>query len=184
MPVARRYHNVLGQLGGKDVRLLEIGAGDRGLKIKMGKVWGQFDYKSCDVDTTFDHDFNDIQAVTGEYDLVCAFELIEHVTLEEAEKILNRCIDVTVPGGQIALTTPNIYYPPGFLRDSTHKTAFCYDELGGLLQLCGYETTAVYRLYHDSIFKKFIKRVVMYPVFRVLGIDFAHQIMVVGRKPG
>ena len=184
IPVARRYHNVLGKLGRKDIRLLEIGAGDRGLKVKMAKVWGQFDYKSCDVDATFDHEFNDIQAVTGEYDLVCAFELIEHVTLEDAEKILSRCCELTVSGGQIALTTPNIYYPPGFLRDATHKTAFCYDELAGLLQLCGYETTAIYRLYHDSLIKKFIKRVVMYPVFRVLGIDFAHQIMVVGRKPG
>jgi hypothetical protein len=52
-----------------------------------------------------------------------------------------------------------------------------------LLLICGYEVTAIYRLYHDSILKKLIKRVLMYPIFRALGIDFAHQIIVVGRKP-
>jgi predicted N-acyltransferase len=45
------------------------------------------------------------------------------------------------------------------------------------------EVTAIYRLYHDSILKKLIKRMLMYPIFRVLGIDFAHQIIVIGRKP-
>jgi hypothetical protein len=184
VPIARRYHNVLSELGAENICLLEIGAGDRGLKAKMAKSWGQFEYKSCDVDSSYEHDFDNIENVTGEYDLICAMELIEHVSLEEATKILSRCFELAVPGGIVALTTPNTYYPPGYLRDATHRTAFCYDELGGLLQYCGFETTEIYRLYHDSLFKKFIKRVVMYPVFRVIGIDFAHQIMVVGRKPG
>ena len=183
IPIARRYYDVLRKLGRESVTVLEIGAGDRGLEKKMAGYWGQFDYRSCDIDTRYEHDFNEIDSVTGEFDLICAFEMIEHVTLEEARHLLSKCFELNVPGGQIAITTPNIYYPPDFLRDATHRTPFCYDELGGLLQLCGYETTAIYRLYHDSIVKKFIKRVLMYPIFRVLGIDFAHQIMVVGRKP-
>lgn len=182
IPIARRYYDVLRKLGYESVTVLEIGAGDRGLKNKMMKYWGEFDYKSCDIDQRHGHDYNHIRDVTGEFELICAFEMIEHVNLEEAHHLLSRCYELTRPGGRIALTTPNIYYPPGFLRDATHRTPFCYDELGGLLQLCGYETTAIYRLYHDSILKKFIKRFLMYPVFRVLGIDFAHQVMVVGEK--
>jgi len=183
IPIARRYSDVLSKLGRESVTLLEIGAGKRGLKNKMTGYWGQFDYLSCDIDTHHHHDFSEIDLVTGEFDLICAFEMIEHVTLEEAHRLLTRCFELSLPGGQIALTTPNIYYPPDFLRDATHRTPFCYDELGGLLQLCGYETTAIYRLYHDSLVKKLIKRVLMYPIFRVLGIDFAHKIMVVGMKP-
>lgn len=183
IPIARRYYDVLRKLGGESVTVLEIGAGDRRLKKKMAGYWGEFDYRSCDIDTRHEHDFSEIDSVTGEFDLICAFEMIEHLTLEEARHLLGKCFALNVPGGQIALTTPNIYYPPDFLRDATHRTPFCYDELGGLLQLCGYETTAIYRLYHDSVIKKFIKRVLMYPIFRVLGIDFAHQIMVVAKKP-
>ena len=183
IPVARRYHEVLSRLGKESVTVLEIGAGDGRLKHKMANYWGQFNYSSCDIDPHHEHDFNGIESVTGEFDLICAFEMIEHLELEEARRLLSKCFDLNVKGGQIALTTPNIYYPPDFLRDATHRTPFCYDELGGLLQLCGYETTAIYRLYHDSVAKKLVKRILMYPVFRVLGIDFAHQIKVVGRKP-
>jgi SAM-dependent methyltransferase len=183
IPIARRYYNVLRTLGGGSTSLLEVGAGDRGLKPKMEAYWGPYEYTSCDIDSQYDHDFNDIDEVEGEFDLICAFEMIEHVSLEDAHHIISQCYQLSVPGGQIALTTPNIYYPPGFLRDATHRTAFCYDELGGLLLICGYEVTAIYRLYHDSILKKLIKRVLMYPIFRALGIDFAHQIIVIGRKP-
>ncbi len=182
IPIARRYYNVLRTHGRSAVSLLEIGAGDRGLKSKMAKYWGQYHYRSCDIDSQHHHDFNDMDVVTGEYDLICAFEMIEHVSLEDAYRILSRCYQLNVPGGEILLTTPNIYYPPAYLRDATHCTAYCYDELAGLLQLCGYKVTAIYRLYHDSILKKLVKRILMYPLFRILGIDFAHQIMVVGRK--
>ena len=115
--------------------------------------------------------------------MVCAFELIEHVTLEDAQHMVTRMFDLTKPGGCIVLTTPNIYYPPGFLRDATHITPFCYDELGGLLRLAGYEVTAIFRLYHDSLIKKFVKRILAYPLYRLLGIDFARQIIIVARKP-
>ena len=183
VPIARRYHEVLRTLGQEFVSVLEIGAGDRRLKNKMESYWGHFKYSSCDLDPHHDHDFSDIESDTGEFDLICAFEMIEHLELDEAQQLLCKCFDSNVKGGQIAITTPNIYYPPDFLRDATHRTPFCYDELGGLLQLCGYETTAIFRLYNDSVAKKLIKRVLMYPLFRVLGIDFAHQIMVIGRKP-
>jgi hypothetical protein len=85
-------------------------------------------------------------------------------------------------GGAIALTTPNVYYPPAFLRDATHRTPFCYDELGGLLQLSGFEVTHVYRLHQDALIKRFAKRYLFYPLYRLLGIDFAHGIMVVAQK--
>ncbi len=183
IPIARRYYNVLSKLGNQSTRILEIGAGDRGLEKKMARYWGQFSYKSCDIDQRHPHDFANINAVDESFDLICAFELIEHVSLEEAHHLLTRCFEVIDPGGQIVLTTPNIYYPPDFLRDATHRTPFCYDELGGLLRLCGFEVTAIYRMYHDSILKKFVRRILMFPIYRVMGIDFAHQILVVGKKP-
>lgn len=183
LPVASRYHRVVANIGGPGVKLLEVGAGDRSFKKRMSSYWGELEYVSCDIDPTYPHEFNHIDDVTGEYDLICAFEMIEHVTLEEAAHVVQRSYDLLKPGGSMALTTPNIYYPPAFMRDVTHVTPFCYDELGALLTLGGFEITSIHRLYHDSIAKKLIRRYLMYPVFRTIGIDFAKQIIVVATKP-
>ena len=183
LPVASRYHRVVAELGRGGTRLLEVGAGDRSFRDKIAGYWGEVDYKSCDIDPTYPHDFAGIEHVQGEYDLICAFELIEHLTLVDAHQMVTRMFDLLAPGGCVALTTPNIYYPPAFLRDSTHITPFCYDELGGLLSLAGFRVRSVHRLYHDSLIKKLIRRVLFYPVFRVMGIDFARQIIVVAEKP-
>lgn len=183
LPVARRYHTVLSRLGRGGIAMLEVGAGSRSLKDKMHGVWGEFDYRSCDIDPGGNHDFAHIDEVEGSYDLICALEIIEHLELAEARHLLETCFKHTSPGGTIALTTPNIYYPPDFLRDATHKTPFCYDELGGLLAVAGYEVKAIYRLYHDALLKKLVRRILLYPVFRAIGIDFARQVMVVAERP-
>jgi len=47
----------------------------------------------------------------------------------------------------------------------------------------GFNVTHIYRLYNDSLLKKFVKRILFYSLFRVLGIDFAKQIIVVAEKP-
>lgn len=183
LPIRKRYHTVLLPLGGKGVRLLEIGAGDRRLKNLLTRNWGEINYCSCDVDQNYPHDFRIISLIVGEYDIVCAFELIEHLGLNEAKELLEKSFQLLVPGGTIVITTPNIYYPPEFLRTVTHITPWCYDELGGMLSLAGFNVTHIYRLYNDSLLKKFVKRIVFYSLFRLLGIDFAKQIIVVAEKP-
>ncbi|MBU1182989.1 MAG: class I SAM-dependent methyltransferase [Proteobacteria bacterium] len=183
LPIRKRYHTVLLPLGGKGIRLLEIGAGDRKLKNLLTKNWGEMSYRSCDVDQNYHHDFRSNSLIVGEYDIICAFELIEHLGLKEARELIEKSFQLLVPGGKIVLTTPNIYYPPGFLRDVTHITPWCYDELGGMLSLTGFNVTHIYRLYNDSLLKKFVERIVFYSLFRLLGIDFAKQIIVVAEKP-
>lgn len=183
IPIRKRYHSVLAELGGPGTSLLEVGAGDRALKEKMIGYWGEITYVSCDIDPTYEHDFTSSKEITGEFDLIAIFEMIEHVPLGAAADLLKDCFAHLKPGGKIMLTTPNTYYPPAYLRDATHITPFCYDELAGLLGLCGFDPLAIYRLHHDSVLKKFVKRFLAYPLFRVLGIDFAHQIAVVAEKP-
>lgn len=183
LPVARRYHQIVAREGKPGFSVLEVGAGDRSFEKKLQGYWGDLNYCSCDIDPTFDHEFSNIDQATGRYDLICAFELIEHLTLGDAQQMVERMFALLKPGGLAILTTPNIYYPPAYLRDVTHQTPLCYDELGGLLSLGGFELRSIHRLYHDSLIKKFIRRVLFYPVFRILGIDFARQIIVVAEKP-
>lgn len=183
LPVETRYHRVVSRFGGPGTSLLEVGAGDRSFREKMMGYWGEIEYQSCDIDPTYEHDFSDIDQAQGQFDLICAFELIEHLTLEQARHMVVRMYELLKPGGRVALTTPNIYYPPAYLRDATHITPFAFDELGGMLRLAGFEVTYVCRLYHDSLIKKLIRRYLCYPLFRITGIDFARQIIVVAEKP-
>ena len=183
LPIEKRYHAILMPLGKAGTTLLEIGAGDRSLQNRLAKQWSDFTYKSCDIDESHPHDFFDINDVTGQYDLICLFEIIEHLDLKQASHMIQKCQTLLKPGGKIVVTTPNIYYPPGFMRDVTHCTAWCYDELGGFLELAGLKVTTIHRLYHDSIAKQLVRRYLFYPVFRVMNFDFARQIIVVAEKP-
>ena len=82
------------------------------------------------------------------------------------------------PGAVLVLTTPSTFYPPAFFRDSTHRTAFCDDEWGGLLELCGFEVEACYRLYHAPSGAEGPSSW----VHRAIGIDYARQIAIVARR--
>lgn len=183
LPIASRYHVVLDRELDSQQSLLEIGAGARGLKNKLRKMGYQINYKSCDIDRTHAHDYYDLDEIDETFDMICMFEIIEHITPEQAFDMLGKCIDRLNPGGKILITTPNIYYPPGYLRDATHITPWCYDELGGMTALVGFEPKSIFRLYKDSLLKAFLRRVVFYPLFRVLNLDFAPQIIVVAQKP-
>jgi len=185
LPIRRRYSHVLLELGRCGERVLHIGAGDCHLAGVLGEAWGDVSYASCDIDTDGGHDFHALEDIPddGTFDLIFGFEVIEHMTLEAAGAAIAESCRLLQPGGTLVLSTPNIFYPPGFLRDATHLTPFCYDELGALATLGGLEVESIYRLYHDSLVKKLLRRVVFYPVFLLLGIDFARQILLVARRP-
>lgn len=183
LPIAPRYSHVLLNAPIEPSAVLEIGAGGRGLKAKVEAHWPGCSYASFDIDRNGDHDFFELDDINGEYDVVCMFEIIEHVSPELALDILAKCFSVMKPGGKIMITTPNIYYPPGFLRDATHITPWCYDELGGIAALAGFKTEQLYRLYKEPLHIQIIRRFMGYPLFRLLRIDYAKQIMLVASKP-
>lgn len=182
LPLAKRYHSILLAHVRDGSRVLEIGAGARGLKDKLEKKFSGIGYKSFDIDNKQHHDFYSLEEVEGCFDLVCMFEVIEHMQPEDAFQALRKSYEHLDEGGFLVVSTPNIYYPPGFLRDVTHISPWCYDELGGIVEQAGFEVSAIYRLFQDSILKKFVKRFICYPLYRILGIDFSKQILVVGKK--
>ncbi len=183
LPIAPRYSDVLLNADISPTALLEVGAGDRGLQKKVAGRWPECHYLSFDVDPCGDHDFLDLDEITGEYDVICMFEVIEHLSPSLPLLTLNKCFKVLTPGGLLMVTTPNIYYPPAYLRDATHVTPWCYDELGGIAKLAGFEVKQLYRLYKESLLKQFIRRYCAYPLFRMVRIDYAKQIMLVAAKP-
>lgn len=180
VPIAKRYSKVLFDLGRDGVSVLEIGAGTKGLAQKVAKVWPNAEYKSLDVDRTQEHDFYSLDEVSGEYDFVCMFDVIEHLRPEVAYETLTRAKGFLKHGGKFVASTPNTFHPPTFLRDATHITPWCYDELGALVIMSGFRLDGLYRLYSDNFGGKLVHRVLLYPVHKALDIDFAKQIIVVG----
>ena len=76
------------ELGAKNSSLLEIGAGIRALAERMRGCWNEFDDRSRDIDITFGHDFTHSSITLGFYDIICVFEVIKQLTLQEAAEML------------------------------------------------------------------------------------------------
>jgi hypothetical protein len=182
LPVAKRYNRVLQQYTNDDSHVLEIGAGGRGVGEALQMRHSSLVYRSMDIDRSNFHDFYSLDEISGEFHVVCMFEVVEHVRPEMALLMLEKAHGALRPGGHLLVTTPNIYMPPNYLRDATHVTPWCYDELGGIARLAGFQVEQLYRLYNDSLVGKLMHRVIGYPVHRLVNIDFAKQIMLVARK--
>jgi SAM-dependent methyltransferase len=163
-------------------KILDIGASNRNLEGRLKKHYPNLTYKSMDIDREQFHDFYSMEEIQESFDVVFLFEVIEHLGLDEGVQLLNRIYDFLKVGGRLILTTPNVFNPSRFWRDATHKVAYCYDELGGLLLSQGFQIKAIYRTYNDAFHRYLFRIYIMAPLHRYLGIDFAKSILVIAVK--
>jgi len=87
------------------------------------------------------HVLDFLEAHRGEFDLLTALDLIEHLTKVEVLRFLNGCFAALKPGGRLVLQTPNADSPFGMgmaLNDITHEVAFNPNALGRLLAQAGF----------------------------------------------
>ena len=182
MKILRKRFPLMVRMIGDGEKILDIGASNRNLEKRLKRHFPNLIYKSMDIDREQVHDFYSMEEIRETFDVVFLFEVIEHLELEEGVRLLQRSYDLLHEGGRLILTTPNIFNPSRFWRDATHRVAYCYDELGGLLLSRGFSIAAMYRTYND-VFHRYLFRVyVMAPLHRYLGIDFAKSILIVAEK--
>ena len=82
-----------------------------------------------------------LEAHPGQYDLITALDLIEHLTKDEALRFLAACYAALKPGGRLVLQTPNADSPFGMASrygDLTHEVCFNVNALTRLLGLHGF----------------------------------------------
>ena len=163
-------------------RVLDMGASNRNLEDRLKRHFPRLIYKSMDIDREQFHDFYSLEEIREWFDVVFLFEVIEHLDLEEGIRLLKRIYDLLNPGGRLILTTPNVFNPSRYWRDATHKVAYCYDELAGLLMAHDFQIRAMYRTYSDAFLRYLFRIYVMAPLHRYLGIDFAKSILIVAEK--
>jgi predicted SAM-dependent methyltransferase len=162
--------------------LLDIGASNRHLEPRVKAHYPGVIYRSLDVDRSHAHDFYSLDEVDETFNVVFLFEVIEHLDLEEGMDMLARIYAILKEGGKLILTTPNVFNPSRFWRDATHRVAYCYDELGGILLGQGFRIVSMHRTYNDAIHRFFFRVHIMAPLHRYLGIDFAKSILIVAEK--
>jgi 2-polyprenyl-3-methyl-5-hydroxy-6-metoxy-1,4-benzoquinol methylase len=185
IPLIKKRSALLKRILKNGMSVLDVGAGMRGMEADIVKTGLSVSYHSMDIDRTNRHDYYDLDDIGNEqFDAVSSFEVIEHMGLEEGLRFFIRLRELTKVGGLIVVSTPDIFTPGRFMRDSTHKTFYCYDELCGLLNMAGFEITHVYRSYNDAFHRYLLKVYILKFLFRFLGIDYAHSIFVVGEKKG
>ena len=171
-------------LAGADgpVRLLDIGAGNRGQVERLREACPGLMYKSLDTDEAHPHDFRDFAEVKEEFDRAVMFEVIEHLPHQKGIEMLRRVRSVLRKGGVLFVSTPNVYHPFQYFRDASHVTPYAYEELGAAVLAAGFQLEAIHRIHSGTVLEKAAKRWVMGWLFRFLGIDFAPGIVAVARK--
>jgi 2-polyprenyl-3-methyl-5-hydroxy-6-metoxy-1,4-benzoquinol methylase len=164
------------------MRILEVGASDKRMRKMVREVYPDIHYKSMDIDRSRPHDYYSLDEIKEQFDLVILFEVIEHLELEQGMEMLNRIYDLLIDGGILIISTPNIFNPGRFWFDATHRTAYSYEELGGIVLSQGFEVLEIYRTFHASFLKYFFRLTLLYPLHRILNVDFAKSIVVLAGK--
>lgn len=182
IPLIKKRSDLLRRFLKPGMRVLDVGAGERGMKTEIERLGIDIIYKSMDIDRGNRHDYYDLSEISEDFDAVLLFEVIEHLSLQDGVDLLKRLFYLTKERGIIIASTPNIFNPSRFMRDATHKTFYAYDEFCGIISLVGYNINDVYRSYNDAIHRYILKVYLMGFFFRFFNIDYAHSIFVVGQR--
>jgi SAM-dependent methyltransferase len=162
--------------------VLEIGAFNRSLEGRLRRYYPRIVYKSLDIDPSYQHDYTCFEEVRERFDMVLLFEVIEHLDWEGGREMVAKIFEILKPAGRVILTTPNIYTPGQYWKDVSHRTAYHYEELGGVFLSQQFEIVEICRIFRESLLKFYLKGYILVPLFRFLGIDFSDSILLVARK--
>jgi SAM-dependent methyltransferase len=162
--------------------VLEIGAFNRSLEERLRRYYPRILYKSLDIDPSFQHDYTSFEEVREKFDMVLLFEVIEHLDWEGGREMVARIFEILRPGGRVILSTPNIYTPGQYWKDASHRTAYHYEELGGLVLSEGFEAVEIYRLFSEPFLKYFLRVYMFSALFHFLGVDFTKSILLLAKK--
>ncbi len=154
------------------------------MEVKIMKKHARVIYKSMDIDRNLPHDYYSLDEIDEQFDLILLLDVIEHLELEEGVNMLRQVNELLVEEGKLIINTPNIFNPSRFWLDATHKVAYSYEELGGILLSQGFEVLEIYRTFNASVPKYFLRLTLFYPLHRILNVDFAKSILIKARKRG
>ena len=122
----------------------------------------------------------------GNYDIITAFNLIEHVKKEQVMGLLSLISDKIKRGGCIYIEVPNGDSPIGihtFYSDITHEFAYTEKLMRRILKVAGFEGIKVMP---NRVRSNFLIRLAQKVLAKIVGFDdkmmFSGNLIVIGRK--
>lgn len=182
LPLLHSHFDLVASQGLNIQSVLDVGATDRMHKGKIESLWPGVDYRSFDIDRTNPHDYHDFADVDRQFDMVTIIEVLEHVPHKVALELLTDCMNVLRPGGWLLASVPNVY-APGVQHEWTHVSSIHYLDLAGLVAWSGCEVLDQARVYYGSRKNWLVHARILHPLHRLLGVDYAQSVVVLGQKP-
>jgi len=164
------------------ITVLDVGAGNRDMLMKLEPVRQYISYKSQDIDRVWPHDFYDTKEITTQFDFVVCCEVVEHIPAAGKVPFFDELHRLTKPDGWVVLTTPNVHHPIAYWLDFTHLNPVHYYDLAGLLGRSGFTDIAIFRLTRMNP-KKRLTAFIFRPLLKLLHMDYAQSILAVARRP-
>lgn len=172
-------------------RLLDVGAGDRGLEQVLRSSGFDGVYRSADTNE-LRHDYDDFLSVQESFDCIVMFEVIEHLPLETGIRFIEKSHELLQAGGLLVLSTPNPDHPCQFWRsDVTHVRPWPASSLWAILRQTGFNgPVSIYRQHMPGVsgtmWRQLVRRAFLLPaqvaLSRILDIDYAQNIVVYAEK--
>lgn len=165
---------------GKDISILDVGAGSKTLKKYLQYCDFKGEYKSLDIDDSLLHDYRTFEEVNVQFDYVCMFELIEHLTISKTLKYLQTLRKIIKKNGILLISTPNIFHPIHFWQDPTHIQAYPINFIYAFLALNNYINIQLYKIELKSEKKltpyQIMRQILKRKVGNLLGFDYSEKI--------
>lgn len=182
LPIKKKLFQIVSEEIKDTSSILEVGAGEKILKKKVEETYPSVTYKTMDIDVEGDHDYTKLETIEEKFDVIVMAEVIEHLFFEEGLNIFQDLHYLLKEGGKLIVTTPNIYHPNTWFKDSDHRVALSYEVLGAMAKETEFEIHEIYRTFNDSFFKRFTKMYITKFIFKHLELDFAPSIVLVAKR--
>ncbi len=166
-------------------RLLDYGGGDNRLKRKFLAAGFQGRYETLDISSEEPHEYSSLDQITGSFDAILCLEVIEHMSLNDYVDLMDALGKLLVPGGLLVISTPNpLCVVPMWAGDPGHVQQFPIADLAADLVVRGHDVEA-FRVRYGAWPKGIRERTrffAMRAMCYLLSVDYAHGIMVIGKK--
>ncbi|MEH1781799.1 MAG: methyltransferase domain-containing protein [Nostoc sp.] len=166
--------------------VLDIGAGDLRIMQKIKQAGYSKIYHTQDIGEEFKYTYTTLDEITYQYSAILCLDVIEHLQLKEGLSLIHKLIDLLAPDGVLFIQTPNgrcIRSP--LASDMTHLHCYNINDLWAYLTCIGLQVEGyrvVFEAERQTWKQQFLNLVTRYMITRILGLDYADNIILIAYK--